>query len=146
MVVRGGANTMDQQRKRNTKLEIAVLELLQNNAAPMSAKQICNELVKSEVSIWPSTVYRILDRLLEIGEISPVTMIGDTAKYYETISTEHRHSVICLSCQERVYIHICPVEILEKQLLEQYSFMVTDHKIELYGYCKKCAHAVKTSD
>lgn len=56
---------------------------------------------------------------------------------FELKSENHRHYAICLDCKKKIPFNECPVmhNITE---LDENNFEVTEHHVELYGYCKKC--------
>lgn len=84
-----------------------------------------------------STVYRNLNIFEEVGIIHNMRIDGDAAVYEIVDSTEHHHHIICKNCGRTEIIDYCPLdEILPK--LKSKNFTLTDHKFELYGYCKEC--------
>ena len=126
------------EEKKITKTGLKVLEIIKNSPAPITVKDIIKKLSEQNISVWPSTVYRILDRFLQNGDINKVTMINDSTVYYEFSHHEHLHIAYCLNCKKRQEIHTCPISKLESDILDSSGFEVTEHKIELYGYCKEC--------
>ena len=67
------------------------------------------------------------------------SILGDDNKTsYEITSSEHMHHLICKQCKGVFPLTDCPLCIYEKHLKEDMDFDVTDHKLEVYGYCKKC--------
>ena len=112
---------------RCTKQRIEVLKLLE--AKPMRAEEIFDET--DGISL--STVYRTLDTLSTCGLAVKTTIPQSDGIYYELVGNEHRHYAICLSCHKLKYIDECPIQETEVS-----DFIVTGHKIELYGYCGEC--------
>lgn len=56
---------------------------------------------------------------------------------YEWNKGSHTHYAICLQCHKKVALQVCPFENLHLHG-EAKDFVVTGHKLELYGYCKEC--------
>ena len=89
-----------------------------------------------------STIYRILATFEEHGMVEKTTFMGDGTVVYELNRGEHTHYAVCLECHKRIPLPSCPFAHVH---LEQDTgdFTVTGHKLELYGYCKKCQEARK---
>lgn len=84
-----------------------------------------------------STVYRNLELLVKM-DIIHKTNIKDGAAVYELIcDPSHHHHIICKECGKTEIINACPMERLLESI-DETDFTLTDHKLELYGYCSKC--------
>ncbi|MCD8390491.1 MAG: transcriptional repressor [Firmicutes bacterium] len=114
-----------------TKQRIEVLGALEGAKKPLTAEEIHSQI--SGVAF--STVYRTIRRLLESGVVVKTTIPKSDGVYYELIGNEHRHYAICLKCHKMRYIDECPLRG-EKPKIE--DFIVTSHRLELYGYCEGC--------
>ncbi|TDT57263.1 Fur family zinc uptake regulator [Fonticella tunisiensis] len=85
-----------------------------------------------------STIYRNLE-MMEKTDIVHKTTVNGTSSYYQLICDEcHHHHVICKNCGKTGVIDFCPMDSISS-IISNSDFIVTDHKIELYGYCKNCA-------
>ena len=73
-------------------------------------------------------------------EHNDISYWGDGTVVYELNRGEHTHYAVCLECHKRIPLPSCPFAHVH---LEQDTgdFTVTGHKLELYGYCKKCQEA-----
>lgn len=93
-------------------------------------KQICN----------PSTVFRLLTRLEEIGLIRRITIREKPPFFAIALPGEHQNDyVVCTECASIQDIHIlCPGSQLEKQLEEELGFRRLRHEFAFYGICKEC--------
>ncbi|MGY0373867.1 Fur family transcriptional regulator [Clostridium sp. JNZ J1-5] len=89
-----------------------------------------------------STVYRNLE-ILEFINLVHRTSINGSSSSYEIICNDcHHHHVICKNCGKTETIDFCPLQDIESKINED-GFVVTDHKLELYGYCKSCTKKLK---
>ncbi len=113
-----------------TKQRINVMKLLTEARVPLTAESIFE--MSDEISL--STVYRIVEKLCEKGIVSKKTIQDSDRFYYELTGGHHRHYAICLGCGEMKSVNICPMHTPEVS-----DFTVTGHKLEIYGYCGKCA-------
>lgn len=122
-----------------TKQRKEVYHILLAAKEPMSATQIYGRLLqdKTETVHAISTVYRILSTFEEQGFVEAGTFPGDGTTRYEWKRDGHRHYAVCLKCHKRVALHACPFEHLSLEA-DAEDFVVTGHKLELYGYCKDC--------
>jgi len=106
-----------------------ILDILEQNKEPMSAEMIFEKT--KDLSL--STVYRTLERFCKEGLAEKNRFDVEDTFFYTLSSREHSHYAFCLGCHEKIHVHICPVSQLQLG-----NFTVTDHRLELYGYCEKC--------
>lgn len=86
-----------------------------------------------------TTVYRTLPLLVEVGLLQ-LTLLskGDEARYERAFEREHHDHLICTECGMVVEFHFEALEVLQRDIAEQYGFLLTDHVHELRGLCKAC--------
>ena len=67
-------------------------------------------------------------------------LLGSDTAVYELADGHHKHYAVCLSCHKLVPLKHCPFEHINHDHMEseEGDFVVTGHKLELYGYCKEC--------
>lgn len=123
---------------KNTKHRTAILEIIEKQTQPVTAEQIYVELNKFESSISLSTVYRELESLVFNGIVVKIKINENNKALYEYNRMIHKHYLMCLGCKKMISIDVCPLKAYEKKLEEQTHFVITDHKLNLYGYCPEC--------
>ena len=127
-----------------TKQRKDIYEILKKAEKPLSAHDIYQEILKmSDVDASGfaiSTVYRSLTIFEEKGLIEKNVLIGSDTAVYELVDGDHKHYAVCLSCHKLVPLKHCPFEHVAHDSMESEdgNFVVTGHKLELYGYCKEC--------
>ncbi len=86
-----------------------------------------------------TTVYRTLPLLVDVGLLQ-LTLLskGDEARYERAFEREHHDHLICDECGMVVEFHFEALEVLQRDIAEQYGFQLTDHVPELHGPCKNC--------
>ena len=86
-----------------------------------------------------TTVYRTLPLLVDVGLLQ-LTLLskGDEARYERAFEREHHDHLICDECGIVVEFHFEALEVLQRDIAEQYGFHLTDHVHELHGLCKNC--------
>ena len=118
--------------------------MLKGAKKPVSAHDIYQEILKlNEVdasNFAISTVYRSLAVFEEKGLVEKSVLLGSDTAVYELADGHHKHYAVCLSCHKLVPLKHCPFEHVEHDHMESEDgeFVITGHKLELYGYCKEC--------
>lgn len=127
-----------------TKQRKDVYQILADAKEPLSAQQIYNKIAKQDVdgSYAPSTIYRILSAFEEKHLIRKTTWMDDAIVVYELNRGEHTHYAVCLTCHKRVPLQSCPFAHIHLPETGD-DFQITEHKLELYGYCKECKNTKK---
>ena len=104
--------------------------------APISMREVINRLGGK---VDRASIYRIVALFEELGI---VRKIPTGWKYKLELSdkfTHHHHHAHCLSCRQIITL---PEDRLLEQSIEkiaqQQEFAITDHHIELHGYCSDC--------
>jgi Fur family ferric uptake transcriptional regulator len=130
----------DLKRKglKSTRHRTAILEILEKRTQPATAEQVFFELNRAGISTSLSTVYRELDRLVNKNLVVQVKLNESKKALYEYNRMIHKHYLVCLGCKKMISLDTCPLKAYEKQLEEQTHFRITDHKLNLYGYCPEC--------
>ena len=121
---------------KKTKFRQNVLTVLEKSSRPMSASEIYQIMENDEKTIWISTVYRALGAMEEQGMISRFLIPGSENAFYKLNQPSHCCYAVCLKCHEMISIHHLPLREIFRE--EQENFEVTEHKFEIYGYCKHC--------
>lgn len=121
-----------------TKQRLGILAVLEVADTPLTAQDIHLHLNLKQFPISLSTVYRNLERMLSEDLIVKQGLYNDRCLY--TIKrNEHLHSLICLACRKVVTIEKCPLEQFSRDLGRREGFQITEHHMELYGYCRECS-------
>ena len=130
----------DLKRKglKNTKRRAAILEILERQPQPVTAGQIFMELSRLKVPTSLSTVYRELDSLVANSLVVKAKINESEKAFYEYNRMVHKHYLICLGCKKMIAIDACPLKPFEEKLEKQTHFRITDHRLNLYGYCPEC--------
>lgn len=124
---------------RNSKNRNEVISVLMNENVPISVDDIFYKLKsKSENNkLSLSTVYRIIDKLIELNIVRKAST-DEKKTLYELTQKGHRHYIICTKCKKMIALDTCPIKELEEKIYQNTGFHITGHKYELYGICQDC--------
>ncbi len=115
----------------------AILETLKSSGKHMSVEEI-HEKVKTKCPhAGLATTYRTLDLLKELNLVTDINL-GEEHKHYEWKRRHHYH-LVCLECGDVVEFRSNFAIKIEKNVLKDYDFEITDRHVEFCGYCSRCA-------
>lgn len=126
-----------------TKHRTSILKIISESKNPLSAEEIYLILKDKSISINLSSIYKILDSLSSKNIISKCILGDDNKTSYEMNTSEHKHHLICKQCKEIFSLTDCPLCIYEKNIKKDMDFDITEHRLEIYGYCKNCKKSKK---
>lgn len=125
-----------------TRQRKCVYDILKKEKEPVSAVQIYQQLLQTEEAqnYAISTVYRILGTFEEKGIVHKDVHSEDKTSVYELERGMHTHYAVCLECHKRIPLERCPFVHMHGMHEEDgpEDFVVTGHRLELYGYCREC--------
>ena len=133
-------------KPRVTKQKQLIMAILKESAVPLTAGEIYERACRQQPTLAKSTVYRNLEALRERGEVSHGLLENGESLYEAVRPHEHKHYMICKDCNARLDLPACPMDALEKEIARRDGFTVTDHVIQLYGYCRECADKRRRKD
>jgi len=102
------------------------------------------EIVKTDCpKIGLATVYRTIQLLFELHLIDRINLDDGFVRYEigdadENEAKHHHHHLICRKCGMVMSFEDDLLESLEDRILQTTGFVVEDHEVKLYGYCKEC--------
>lgn len=104
----------------------------------ITAEELYREISKKYSDIGFTTVYRTL-KLLNKSGLAAERVFADNLTRYEPLSAEDHHDhLICMKCGSITEFQDLKIERLQERVAEEFGFLAASHKMELYGYCKKC--------
>ncbi|MDI3547962.1 MAG: hypothetical protein PWR10_1614 [Halanaerobiales bacterium] len=119
-----------------TQQRLAILEVLVEENFPLSAQNIFSKLRRNNPNLRLSTVYRTLNSFVEKKIVRKLDLI-DKESFFELLSGEHHHHLICMKCGEIIPID-CPLKDYEEELIDNTDYTIIDHRLKIYGICPRC--------
>ncbi len=127
---------MTPQRKR-------ILEIFLESKGHLTAEDIYRNIKETYDSIGQATVYRTMKLLAESG-LAKAVEFGDGAIRYELkYGQDHHDHLICERCGVNVEVVDSEIEALQEKVAAANGFVLTGHKMYLYGLCPACRAKTK---
>lgn len=123
-------------KRRITKQRKLVLETLRANPVHPTAEYIYNQLKIDHPGISLGTVYRNLNVLYELGEISIVP--GNfQCDHFDGVAEPHYH-FICNKCGQIFDLDMPYIPSIDSVAQDTSNFTIDSHNIIFSGCCKDC--------
>ena len=119
-----------------TPQRVAVFEVLCERGGHPTVDQIYQEVRKRFPMISLNTVYKIMETLVQMKIVSPVSH-GQDAAQYETDSAPHHHA-ICMICKRITDVFDPTIGRIRPPRAIKDQFQVLGHRVEFFGYCANC--------
>ncbi len=131
----------DEVSQRNTRPRQLIAERLielADSGADFTVEDLWQELRQAEPRIGRATVYRSVEKLVNLGLLARIEFADGTHHYRVCGGIEHHHHLTCSQCHRVVDIDLClPAEQLAA-IGNQAGFVIEGHALTLFGRCKNC--------
>ena len=132
------ARFIEEKGLKSTTQRDEIVNAFFNLREHVSIEELHHKVQKKNPKIGYTTVYRTLKLLTESG-LAYERQFGDGQARYEPVTTEEHHDhLICLKCGAIMEFENRKIEKLQEEVAKEHRVEVENHKLELYGYCKKC--------
>lgn len=132
------AKFIEEKGLKSTTQRDEIVSAFFDSGGHVSIEELHHSVQKKNPKIGYTTVYRTLKLLTESG-LAHERQFGDGQSRYEPVTAEEHHDhLICLKCGTILEFENKKIEKLQDEVAKQHGFEVKHHKLELYGYCKKC--------
>ena len=105
----------------------------------LSIEELYRAVKKVNPRVGYATVYRTLKLLKEIG-LAAERHFDDGQARFEPVEAEslHHDHIICQRCGKIVEFNSEELEKLQERIARFLGFVVSRHRMELYGICAEC--------
>jgi Fur family ferric uptake transcriptional regulator len=108
------------------------------NNRHISVEELYREVKQVNPRVGYATVYRTVRLLRECG-LAAERHFHDGEARFENVEDEHHHDhLICERCGRIVEFANDAIERLQEHVAQKLGFVITRHKMELYGVCAEC--------
>lgn len=131
-------------QKRGLKLTAQrahVLEAFLGLPGHVSAEELHQKARERLPGLGFATVYRTLRHLRECGLARPHDFGAGRMQYEVDFEREHHDHLICEKCGALVEFLNPRIEALQEKVGRQYGYVITSHRMQLFGVCPKCRRA-----
>jgi Fur family transcriptional regulator, ferric uptake regulator len=109
----------------------------------LSAEELYHRIRSEHPSIGLVTVYRTLKLLQEAG-LATGRQFGDAYMRFDPNPADRPHDhLICTRCGKIQEFADANLHALREKVARSRGFTVTEHRLELYGFCRECARLNK---
>lgn len=88
--------------------------------------------------ISAATVYRTMKLLTECGLADARRFDDGQTRYEPSLGRHHHDHLICKRCHAIIEFEDDRIEALQQAVARRHGFLITAHKLELYGLCANC--------
>jgi len=127
------------QRLKSTSQRETILTVFVEAGQHLSAEELCALVRKKYPRIGFATVYRTLKLLAAAGLAQERRFEDGYTRFEHTNPDSHHDHLICTKCGAILEFENKRIEALQQDIARRNGFQVLNHKLELYGLCKKCA-------
>mgnify|MGYP000066525350 CR=1 FL=1 len=115
---------------------VKILELLESaETRHLSAEDVYKILLEQGEDVGLATVYRVLTQFEAAGIVERHHFEGGHS-VFEIKDNHHHDHIVCTNCGKVVEFHDEVIEAQQNKIAESLGFILTDHSLYLYGYCK----------
>ena len=105
----------------------------------LTAPELIEDLRAADPEFHESTVYRVLDRLTDIGVVEPVQVQSRATVFHLTGAGHTHHHLLCSACGTVVETGAAVMAALARQVDRDHGFALrVDAPITLVGLCARC--------
>lgn len=117
---------------------IRVLEAFRTSKTRhLTADDVFRKLMVDDNEIGLATVYRVLSQLEGAGLIER-SAFGEDRAVYELNEGSHHDHLVCINCGRVDEFNDTTIEARQQAVAKQHGYVLTDHRLALYGLCPKC--------
>ncbi len=126
---------------KSTVQRTVILDELSKSEGHVSAEELHYQLKNRHSQIGLATVYRTLKILSDAG-LAHERRFNDGFTRYEFAAPDsgHHDHIVCLACGLVQEFENLEIEQLQEKVALNHNFKMINHKLEIYGLCKKCAN------
>jgi Fur family peroxide stress response transcriptional regulator len=127
---------------RMTPQRIAIVRAVISSRSHPTAEEIHRKISAQFPMISLATVYKTLNILKELGEVTELRVDG--AGHYEGSTTPHPH-LICIRCGKIVDLPSETLTAMPEEALVETEFQAMWYSLQIHGLCPQCQGQDKTS-
>jgi Fur family transcriptional regulator, ferric uptake regulator len=132
------AALLRRRHHRLTPQRRAVVEAMAAFEGHVSASQLVERCLERDPAFVPSTVYRTLDLLEELGLVTHIHDADGREEFQPTSKEPHAH-LICRRCGHTQELPAAEINDLLGRVQRDHDFAVDVGHLAIFGVCDECA-------
>jgi Fur family ferric uptake transcriptional regulator len=129
---------LERKRLKRTEQRETILEVFLQSKKHLTVEELHNLVKYRDPSIGLTTVYRTMKLFCECNLARANHFDEGRVRYEHQYKTAHHDHMICNQCGETIEFVDQQIEKLQEKAAKHFGFKMTDHRMEIYGICKKC--------
>lgn len=121
-----------------TPQRMLIVETFLNDCDHLTTEELYELVKKADPSVGQATVYRTVKLLCESGIAKEVHFGDGITRYEQKYGNKHHDHLICEQCNKNIEVLDEQIEKLQEELAARYGFVLTSHRMYLYGICEEC--------
>lgn len=115
-----------------------ILDVFLTTEEHLTPEELYNKVKTVDPAIGQATVYRTL-KLLSLSGLAKEVHFGDgMTRYEQKYGHKHHDHLICEVCGKNIEVLDEKIEKLQHDLAASHGFVLTGHRMYLYGVCPDC--------
>jgi Fur family ferric uptake transcriptional regulator len=128
---------------RSTRQRDIILDIFLSTRQHVSVEELYLKVKASYPGIGHATVYRTLKLFAEAGLAREILLHDGQTRYEHVLAGEHHDHLVCTGCNSIVEFENETIEQLQDEIASRHGFLISKHKLELYGLCADCQKKAK---
>jgi Fur family ferric uptake transcriptional regulator len=117
---------------------VKILQILESSdIRHMSAEDVYRNLLTNNEEIGLATVYRVLTQFEAAGLVIR-HHFEEGRSIFELAGAYHHDHMVCVKCGRVVEFTDADIESLQEKIADKLGFELTDHNLNMYGFCPEC--------
>lgn len=140
------AEFITRKKLKMTPQRLRILDVFLDGKGHVTSEELYQKVKRESPNIGQATVYRTL-RLLADAGLAKAVEFGDGVVRYEILYGQSHHDhLICQECGANVEVVNPAIERLQEEVAASHGFVLTGHKMYLYGICPECQKKIDRSE
>lgn len=104
----------------------------------LTTEEVYERVKAVDPSVGQATVYRTMKLLCDSGLAKKVHFGDGVARYEQKYGSKHHDHLICERCGANIEVLDDDIERLQEELARRHGYVLTSHRMYLYGICASC--------
>jgi Fur family ferric uptake transcriptional regulator len=129
---------LEERGLRMTPQRSLIVDVFLKTERHVSSEDLYSLVKRKDRAVGQATVYRTLKLLSESGIAREVDFGEGLTRYEHEYGHEHHDHLICERCRKSIEVVDPRIEELQEKLARDHGFVMTSHKLDIFGLCAKC--------